>query len=109
MQQLVLDGKKQVKESDASLLRSEKLVEDTLQIGQQVRGNAQRPACMCYSASGAMGSGMQRAACCGGWPLEGNTAFHRAPGLTRVLDWQQCRPLGQVQCGLTRQSSSSLM
>lgn len=38
MQELMKDGRKGVKEIDGTLSRAEKLVEDTLQIGQQVRG-----------------------------------------------------------------------
>lgn len=37
MQELMKDGRKGVKEIDGTLNRAEKLVEDTLQIGQQVR------------------------------------------------------------------------
>lgn len=36
MQQLMTDGKKRVQETDSALTRSEKIVEDTIQIGQQV-------------------------------------------------------------------------
>lgn len=35
MQELMKDGRKGVKEIDGTLNRAEKLVEDTLQIGQQ--------------------------------------------------------------------------
>jgi hypothetical protein len=40
MQELMKEGRKNVKEIDGTLNRAEKLVEDTLQIGQQVRGRA---------------------------------------------------------------------
>jgi hypothetical protein len=36
MQELMKDGRKGVKEIDGTLNRAEKLVEDTMQIGQQV-------------------------------------------------------------------------
>jgi len=37
MQELVKEGRKGMQETEATLNRTEKLVEDTLQIGQQVR------------------------------------------------------------------------
>jgi hypothetical protein len=37
MQELVKDGKKAMVEQEQALGRAEKIVEDTLQIGQQVR------------------------------------------------------------------------
>lgn len=47
MQELMKDGRKGVKEIHGTLHRAEKLVEDTLQIGQQVKWNIQvRSACV---------------------------------------------------------------
>lgn len=42
MQELMKDGRKGVKEIDGTLNRAEKLVEDTLQIGQQASAKDQR-------------------------------------------------------------------
>lgn len=36
MQELIQDGKSTIRETDATLVRTEKVVEDTLAIGQQV-------------------------------------------------------------------------
>jgi hypothetical protein len=37
MQELIKDGRKQWQETEQTLVRAEKIVEDTLQIGQQVQ------------------------------------------------------------------------
>lgn len=43
MQELVKEGRRGMQETEATLQRTEKLVEDTLQIGQQVGLNALNP------------------------------------------------------------------
>jgi hypothetical protein len=39
MQELVKEGRRGMQETEATLARTEKLVEDTMQIGQQVGGH----------------------------------------------------------------------
>jgi hypothetical protein len=65
MQELMKDGRKGVKEIDGTLNRAEKLVEDTLQIGQQVKDlvlQVSASVCSCWGRWRAQGPSQATAA-----------------------------------------------
>ena len=61
MQELVKEGRKGMQETEVTLGRTEKLVEDTLQIGQQVGSRAQAHPCLWLAHGGLHGWGLARA------------------------------------------------